>query len=103
MSKEKQKDYIVVLEPCTEGVSALLVELRKRDGLEILTTSSVDEAVQVVNQFMPCMVIGNIIENSSVATTVTMLKRIEKGIKYGLLKTMMVSKIKSKQLGSLVT
>lgn len=103
MADEKAKEPIIVLEPCTESVTALLAELRNRPTIEIVMAKTLEEAAQAVNQLMPCMVVGNIIDNSSVSNTVNLLKRIEKGRKYGLLKTMIVSKLKSQQLNALFT
>jgi len=97
-----KKDFFIILQPCSEGVLSLQEELRKNTAIEIISSANVDEAVQAANQLMPCIVIASIVNNASIGSIINMLKRMERGMRSGLLKTMIVSHVKNKQLNNLI-
>ncbi len=103
MSTEKQKNVLVALAPYSDAVKELLAVQGKRDDLEILEAKSPDEAVMLIATNLPCMFVGSVVDNQGIPGVVNTLKRSDSGIKYGRLKTLVISKIKNKQLSKLVS
>lgn len=99
MSQEKNK--VIVLEPVAKPVEELLKALGKQ--AEIMRVAASDEAIQLVRQYQPCMLIAGIHDNNHIPDRVNMLKKLESSIKYGLVKTLFVSSLKNKQLGTLIS
>jgi hypothetical protein len=100
---QELKNKIVVLEPCTKTVEDLLKTITDRKQAELIRVSIPEEAVQLVRQYQPCMLVVCIHENNELPQRVTLFKNLESSIKYGLLKTLFVSKIKNKQISTLIT
>lgn len=97
------KNQIIVLEPCSEALQELLKQVAKRGQVEVTTVTGAEEAIETATAFAPCMMVCSILENGHVPRTVTMLKRLEKIIKTGMLKTMVSSLVKNRQLANLIT
>lgn len=100
---QELKNKIVVLEPCTKTVEDLLKTITDRKQAELIRVSIPEEAVQLVRQYQPCMLVVCLHENNELPQRVTLFKNLESSIKYGLLKTLFVSKIKNKQVSTLIT
>lgn len=100
---QELKNKIVVLEPCTKTVEDLLKTITDRKQAELIRVSIPEEAVQLVRQYQPCMLVVCIHENAELPQRVTLFKNLESSIKYGLLKTLFISKIKNKQISTLIT
>jgi hypothetical protein len=100
---QEMKNKIVVLEPCTKTVEELLKTIRDRKQAELIRVSIPEEAVQLVRQFQPCMLVVCLQENNELPQRVSLFKNLESSIKYGLLKTLFVSNVKNKQIGTLIT
>lgn len=97
------KNHIIVLEPCSETLQDLLEQVSKKGQVEITTVASAEEAIETAAAFAPCMLVCSILENNHVPRTVTLLKRLEKMIKAGTLKSMVSSLVKNRQLANLIT
>lgn len=100
---EKVKTQIVLLEPCSGAVQDLLSQVVQKGQAEPVVVKSPEEAVQTLMQFLPCMLLCSVTDNEQIARIVGMLKKAEKPIKSGTLKTMVVSKVKNRQLANLIT
>jgi colicin import membrane protein len=100
---EKELNKIIVLEPCSPVVEELLKKIEDAKQAELIRLNNPDEAVQLVKQHQPCMLFTCTINNADIPIRVNMLKKLEQSIKYGLLKTLFVSKLKNRQLGTLIT
>lgn len=100
---QELKNKIVVLEPCTKTVEDLLKTITDRKLAELVRVSIPEEAIQLVRQFQPCMLVVCIQENNELPQRVNLFKNLESSIKYGLLKTLFVSKVKNKQISTLIT
>lgn len=101
MATEKNK--LIVLEPCTKNVEDLLALVLQKDQAEIVRTQSAEEATQLVIQLQPCMLVACIQENGEVPSRVNLMKRLEPVIKKGMLKSFITSKLKNRQLSTLIT
>jgi hypothetical protein len=100
---EKELNRIVVLDPCTPAVDELLKKVEAANQAEVVRLSSPEEAVQFVRQYQPCMLVTCTLNNAEIPIRVNMLKKLESSIKAGVLKTLFVSKLKNRQLGTLIT
>lgn len=100
---EKELHKIVVLEPCTPAVEELLKKVEGAKQAELIRITNPEEAIQSVRQYQPCILVTCTINNADIPVRVNMLKKLESSIKSGVLKTLFVSKLKNRQLGSLIT
>ncbi len=100
---EKELNKIVVLDPCTPGVDELLKKVEAAKQAEVVRLASPEEAIQFVKQYQPCMLVSCTLNNADIPVRVNMLKKLESSIKSGLVKTLFVSKLKNRQLGTLIT
>jgi hypothetical protein len=100
---EKVKTHIIVLEPNSETVQELLKQVTQKGNAEVLAVKTVDEAAQSAYAYAPCMFLCSILDNAQIASVVNMLKKTEKLVKSGMLKTMIVSKVKNRQLSNLIS
>lgn len=100
---EKELPRIIVLQPVTKTVEDLLSSISQKKQADIDYIGSAEEAVQLVQQFAPCMFIACLSDNNDIPQRVSLFKRLEKVIKQGLIKTLVVSKVKNKQLSNLIS
>ncbi len=100
---EKELNKIVVLEPCTPAVEELLKKVEGANQAELIRLTNPEEAIQSVRQYQPCILVTCTINNADIPVRVNVLKKLESSIKSGVLKTLFVSKLKNRQLGSLIT
>lgn len=100
---EKVRNQIVVLEPCTQSVTDLLVMVKEKDYADIVMVKTPEETIQAVAGALPCLLILSLVDNNAVPSRVQMLKRLETSIKQHGLKVYMVTGIKNRQLSDLFT
>lgn len=100
---KKELNKIVVLEPCTPAVEELLKKVEGANQAELIRLTNPEEAIQSVRQYQPCILVTCTINNADIPVRVNLLKKLETSIKSGVLKTLFVSKLKNRQLGSLIS
>lgn len=100
---DAEKPQIIVLEPCTKTVEDLLKIIEEKSQAELIRVGNADEAQQLARHHQPCMLVACIQENAEIPARVNMLKKLEGSIKKGLLKTLFVSKLKNRQINTLIT
>lgn len=94
---------IVLLEPVIDSMAALVKLLEKTKQLEIHSVSNADETLQVAQQFLPCVLLVSIRGSLDGASQVEMLKKLEKPIRSGQLKVLVISTVKNHPLAKNVT
>ena len=103
MAEEKIKIAMIVLEPLSSNMAELVKLIGSKDQANVISIASSEEAKQIILKNLPCMLVACIQENSEVPSRVRLLKQLESPLKYGLLKTMIASKLKNAQLQSLIS
>ena len=82
--RENKTNFIIVLEPVSAAFTEILEKHYKGNkSVEVLVAPNIEEAVQAVSQLTPCMVVASILDSQHIVPTVTLMKKIESGIKYG--------------------
>ncbi|MGZ6467606.1 MAG: hypothetical protein ACXWQJ_09955 [Bdellovibrionota bacterium] len=99
---EKQKNQIIVIEPITKTVNDLLEAILAKDLAIVSPFKNAEEAIQCARQFEPCMLVLCIQNNNDIPPILNTLKKLKTDIKQGLVKTLLVSKIKNAQLQKLI-
>lgn len=99
---EQPKNQIIVIEPVTKTVNELLEMITDRGQAEIQPFLSADEAIQCTRQFVPCMLVVCIQSNNDIPAILGTLKQLKPDIKAGMVKTLLVSKVKNPQLQKLI-
>lgn len=102
MAEEKKKNQIIVIEPVTKTVNELLEAILEKDQAEVSPFQNSDEAVQFARQVVPCMLVICIQSNNDIPAVLNTLKKLKPDIKQGLVKTLLVSKVKNPQLQKLI-
>jgi DNA-binding response OmpR family regulator len=90
------------MEPITKTVNDLLEAITEKDQADVSPFQNADEAVQNTRQFVPCMLVLCIQTNNDIPPVLNILKKLKPDIKQGLVKTLLVSKIKNPQLQKLI-
>jgi hypothetical protein len=97
-----EKPQIIVLEPVTKTVEDLLKAIEEQNQANVIRLKDADEAEQLARHHEPCVLFACINENAEIPARVNMLKKLRASIKRGLVKTLLVSKIKNRQINSLI-
>ncbi len=103
MADRKDKIKIIVLEPVSPLVQELIKTQSSREDIDLERAQTADDAAGLALTFLPCMLVASLQDNKDIPAVVNLLKKVERGIKYGRLKSMITSKVKNKQLSNLVT
>jgi hypothetical protein len=100
---EQNKNIVIVLEPLSKAVEDLVAAIEQKGQAEVMRVASPEEVAQLAPQYQPCMLIACIPDNPYIPGRVNLFKKLEKAsLKSGLLKTMVISQVKNKQLATLV-
>ena len=100
---EQKKNTIIVLEPCAKSAKELIATAEEKSLAEVMHVSSVEEALQMIAQSLPCIFLASINDNADVPTRVQLFKRLEGAIKQQGLKIFVITPIKNRQLSDMVT
>ena len=89
---------LIVLEPVIDSMAALVRVLEKSPQVELIAVPSAEEAHQVALQFQPCVMLLSIRGSLDGNTQVELLKKLEKPIRSGLVKPLVISTVKKHPL-----
>ena len=89
---------IILLEPVIDSMGALVRVLEKSKQFEMLNVPTTEEALQVAQQFLPCVILVSLRGSLDGASQVELLKKLEKPIRAGQLKALVVSSVKNHPL-----
>jgi hypothetical protein len=102
-NEAKKEDYVLVLEPSSDATNSLLESWKEREGVAIQRFTSPQELKAFLQQVGPSMVIASNNDRNSFAMIATLLKLIQDEIKYGLIKTLVLSKEKNPKMAQFIT
>lgn len=94
----EQKINVIALEPFIDSSDELVRVLGKGTQAEVITVPSPEEALQVVQQFLPCLMIVSIRGTLDGQPQTDLLKKIEKLIHSGRVKPLVISSVKKHPL-----
>lgn len=101
--QDSQKEYVVVQLPIAPKVQELLEAWKERGTLEVIECPAAQNVKEAVMRVGPCMVIMSIKGREEIAVTATSLKLLADEIKYNLIKTLVLSEMRNKQLSQFIT
>ena len=102
MSTVPEKIQLILFEPVVQVVKDMAKGAEGKGDAEIFASNLAQEIIQSALQFQPCILAISITDNARVAECINILKRLEKPIKSGAVKTIVTSNLKNRQLASLV-
>ncbi len=89
---------IVVLKPSTPTAEQLIAALTSNSSVELIHVETPGEAVQLLSQVEPAIVIASLSDAKAVVSTMSLLKGIFPLAKKGRVKSLIISKLKNPQL-----
>jgi len=89
---------VILLDPVIDSVASLVRVLEKSKQVDLINVPTAEEALQVAQQFLPCVILVSIRGSLDGASQVELLKKLEKPIRSGQLKALVISSVKNHPL-----
>lgn len=94
---------VLVLDPVIDSMSALVRVLEKTKQAELMNVPTAGEALQAAQQFLPCVMLISLRGSLDGAPQLDLLKKLEKQIRSGQVKALVLSSVKNHPLARNIT